>query len=400
MVHNLTLQNTKISKWEYFIVFLFVVMCGFTSGDIIPGKSWILSFCGIIYIAQKKNKQSLYPLYFIILAYLLVGYLHIERYNYYSERTFIKIPLLILSGFYVCDKLGDRFKYAYMDIMTIIALISLIFFFIMILTGYVPTINFLNSNPLYKGIFIFNERLSEIERGRNCGPFWEPGAYAGNLLMVGILFFNKLDMLWKMKKRNCIILLIALFTTFSSQGFLTLAILLLLYLFRLKFNTRIFLFAFSFIIVFSIAYISFDFLRLKVNEQLELAKDWESEESLYSANRFSTSLLDWYYITKEPLIGNTENVMIRYRDHPLILNVIEYNGGYGSGSGTTSFIACFGFPLFILWLFLLNKSLKREFTYKERIMVIVLYVILGFGEAYFSYIYYMSLPFILYKKID
>lgn len=398
MQDSILQKTTKITIWEYFIVFLFIVMCGFTSGDIIPGKSWILSVFSLIYIIQRKNKQSLKTLIIILLAYLLVGFLQLEKYKYYSERTFINIPLLLLSGFYVCDRLGEKFRYAYMNIMTVIAFISIIFFSIMVLTGYVPTINSLNSNPLYKGIFIFNERLSEIERERNCGPFWEPGAYAGYLLMNAFLFFNKLDFLWKTRKRNCIILLIAFFTTFSSQGYLVFALLLCCYFFRNRISIKLLFSSLLFMVLFITAYISLDFLNEKVNAQLELAKDWDSNESLLSANRFSTSLLDLYYIIKSPLVGNTDDPQIRYSDHSIILWVVDNNGGYGIGSGTTNFIATYGIPLFILWCILVYKSLKRNFAKKEVFLILSLYIILGFGELYFTYIYYISLPFILYNR--
>ena len=209
----------KISMWEYCIVFLFIVRCGFTSADIIPAKSWILALMGVIYFLQGKNKQPLFPLIVLIICYIVIGIAQLKVFGYYSSRPFITIPILMLAGFYVVDKLAERFKYAYMDIMTILSIFSLIFYFIMLFTGYAPNIEFLNSNSqLYSGIFIFNERLGEIIRQRNCGPFWEPGAFAGYIIIVGILFFNELDTLWKSQKKECVILLIALITTFSKKG--------------------------------------------------------------------------------------------------------------------------------------------------------------------------------------
>ena len=136
----------KISMWEYCIVFLFIVMCGFTSADIIPAKSWILALMGVIYFLQGKNKQPLFPLIVLIICYIVIGIAQLKVFGYYSSRPFITIPILMLAGFYVVDKLAERFKYAYMDIMTILPIFSLIFYFIMLFTGYVPNIEFLNSN--------------------------------------------------------------------------------------------------------------------------------------------------------------------------------------------------------------------------------------------------------------
>lgn len=388
------MKSLCITRFEYLILFLFIVMCGFTSGNVIPGKSYFLALMCIIYIIHKKNGQDINKLIILIFAYWVIGIAHWLEYDYLSIRCFREIPLLMLSGFYVMDKLGERFKYAYMNIMYIIAYISLFFYVIMIFTGFVPSLSIFNK-PEYKSIFIFNMRINEIAGHRNCGPFWEPGAFAGYLLMVGLLFFNHLDILWKEHKNKCIILLLALFSTLSSQGYLVLGLLILLYYLRSHFNLKTILAIFSFAIIAYFSYIQFDFLREKVNTQLELSADWESTESLRSANRFSTTLLDIYYIVKSPIIGNTDNLQLRYADHPFILNVIDENGSYGSGSGTSSTIATYGIPLFVLWLYFTFLAFKRTFSIKESVFSVLLIVILGFAEAYNTYILYLSLPFLI-----
>lgn len=384
----------SITRFEYFIVFLFVVMCGFTSGNLIPAKSYLLSFMCVLYLYKKRNKQSIKKLLILICAYMLIGIIQWIEYDNISIRCFREIPLLMISGFYVMDKLGERFKYAYMDIMYVIACVSLFFYVIMIATGYVPSLSFLDK-PSYKSIFIYNIRANEIINRRNCGPFWEPGAFAGYLLMVGLMFFNQLDILWREHKKKCIILLLALFSTLSSQGYLALGLLIFLYYLRSHFNLKTILAIFGLGIIAYFSYIQFDFLREKVNDQLELAADWESNESLQSANRFSTTLLDIYYIEKSPIIGNTDNLQIRYSDHPFVLNVIDDKGGYGSGSGTSSIIATYGIPLFLLWLYLTFMAYKKSFSFKESVLVLLFIIILGSAEAYNNYILYLSFPFLI-----
>lgn len=400
MMYINTAQIQRISKYEYLITFILIVMCGFTSGDAIPGKSYFLSFMFLLYIVKKRNRQSIKPLLLLVSGYWIIGLVHWIEYNYFSSRCFVVIPMLMMSGYYVMDRLGEKFKYAYMNIMTAIAAISLFFYVIMILTGYVPNISFFEKTN-YKSIFIFNMRLGEIANHRNCGPFWEPGAFAGYLLMVGLMFFNQLDRLWQVHRRKCVILLLALFSTFSTQGYIAFGLLILLFYLRSHFNIKIILSIICFIAVAVLAYIKLDFLKEKVDEQIELSEDWESDESLQSANRFSTSLLDIYYIEKSPLYGNTDNLEIRYSDHPFVLRVIDYNGGYGSGSGTTSVIAMYGIPLFILWLYFVFLGFRRSFIIKESIFMLLFILVLGSAEAYNGYILYMSLPFMyLGKKIN
>lgn len=391
---SLNYIKKPISNYEYFITFLLVVMCGFTSGDIIPAKSYFLSFMCLLYINKKENKQSIKKLLILICAYLLIGIIQWIEYNNISIRCFREIPLLMISGFYVMDKLGERFKYAYMNIMCVIACVSLFFYITMIFTGYVPSLSFL-STPTYKSIFIYNIRVNEIIDHRNCGPFWEPGAFAGYLLMVGLMFFNQLDDLWKRHKKKCIILLLTLFSTFSSQGYLSLILLILFYYLKSHLNFKTIFTTIIFCVVAIFAYIQFDFLREKVNSQLELASDWESNESLKSANRFSTTLLDIYYIKKSPLIGNTDNLKIRYSDHPFVLQTIDSIGSYGSGSGVSSMIAMYGIPLFLLWIYLTFNAFRVMFSFRETLFVILVLIILGSAEVYNSFILYMSFPFLI-----
>ena len=388
------MKKIYINKYEYFITFLLIVMCGFTSADIIPAKSYFLSFMCLLYLANKRKRQSITPLIILIISYWIIGIIHWNVYNYISSRCFWVIPLLMISGFYIMDKLGERFKYAYMNIMTVLAAISLIFYTVMLVTGFVPSLSFFE-NSSYKSIFIFNMRLNEISAHRNCGPFWEPGAFAGYILMVGFMFFNQLDILWKEYKKKCIILLLALISTFSSQGYLAFGILVLLYYLRSHYNIKTILGISVFMVSATFIYINIDFLREKINNQFELASDWESNESLQSANRFSTTLLDIYYIEKSPIIGNTDNLQIRYKDHPFILNVIDEKGNYGSGSGTSTTIAIYGIPLFILWMYFTYISLRRTYSIKESFFLLLFIAILGSAEAYNGYILYLSLPFLM-----
>lgn len=383
----------KITKYEYFIVALFVVLCGFTSGYVIPAKTYFLGLMGILYLVKKKNRQSIYPLISLILAYIVIGIIQKVIYNNYSSRLFIDVPLLMLSGFYIMDKLGCRFRYAYMNVMTIIAGISIIFYVIMLISGYVPSLSIFE-RPNYKSIFIYNIRLNEIVNHRNCGPFWEPGAYSGYLLMIPILFFNNLKTLWTNYKRKCIILLIAFLTTFSAQGYIILGLLISFYYFKGRINIKTVTIGCFLIILSVLLYMKLDFLHEKVTEQLELTSDWDANDALLSANRFTTSMLDWYYIEKSPFIGNTDNPLVRYRDHPFIIEIIDRNGEYGSGSGITSFIAMYGVPLFSLWILLVYCSLRRLFTTLESIFVLLLFILLGLAEVYMNYIFYVSLPFL------
>lgn len=75
------MNSLRITKFEYFIVFLLIVMCGFTSGDIIPAKSYFLSIMCIIYLVKRKNNQEIKPLLTLIIGYWIIGIMHYIEYK-------------------------------------------------------------------------------------------------------------------------------------------------------------------------------------------------------------------------------------------------------------------------------------------------------------------------------
>ena len=86
MMYINTAQIQRISKYEYLITFILIVMCGFTSGDAIPGKSYFLSFMFLLYIVKKRNRQSIKPLLLLVSGYWIIGLVHWIEYNYFSSR--------------------------------------------------------------------------------------------------------------------------------------------------------------------------------------------------------------------------------------------------------------------------------------------------------------------------
>ena len=87
------------------------------------------------------------------------------------------------------------------------------------------------------------------------------------------------------KRKKCVILLITLITTFSTQGYFAFALLIFFYFFKEKISKKLLAGLFSFTLLTIIAFISLDFLQDKVNEQWALASEWETDESLSSATR-------------------------------------------------------------------------------------------------------------------
>lgn len=388
-----------ISKMEYFLMFLFVVCCGFTNGELIPAKSYTIIAFGFFFWTSRKQCMPKFSKELILIVLTMLVVVMVHKYQFgIIDTTLLKYIPLCVAGYSLVLILGQKFPQAYLDIMYFLAVISLVCYSIMIVTGYVPHIDALKGNHSnHQGIFLWNVRNSEILGIRNCGPFWEPGAYAGYLLMVGILYFNEWELLWINQRKKVMILVLALITTFSTQGYI---IAFLLILTRLIFVTTrrnliaIFVTFSVTIAAISVLYQTVPFLREKVDAQLELNSDWESSQSLQSANRFTTTSLDLQNIGKNPLWGSTSDPYVLYQDYGVIMKHVEDVGGYGSGSGGTNYIASNGIVLYLVWLFLCYKSLGIYYGSRlKSFAILVILLMLGQAEMYNAHILYHTIPF-------
>ena len=319
------IDNIKISSVEYFVMFLMVVSCGFPAGDIIPGKSFVIIGMGLLYLLHNKrrighNYKSLITMTLMIIVVYIAHYI---QFGIYDNILMLKL-LLSISGFFVCLIMGSKFRYAYLNIMAVFAGISLIFFLLQVSLQIVPTIGPLYSGTHFRGVFIWNTQ--PYAAWRNCGPFWEPGAYAGYLLLVFVLFFNDLKLLWDRHPIKVMIITIAFLTTFSTQGYLTAFLVLmskLIVSMKGKNASRALMVSFCVLIASFFIYESAPFLREKVDTQIEEWADWDSDESLHYASRFTTTMVDLDIIGKNPFWGASNKAELKYQDFKYIQRVLR-----------------------------------------------------------------------------
>ena len=355
----------QIEPIEYLLVFLFIVNCGFSSANLIPFKNYLIILMGG-FLLLRKGGHHLDGVKILIV--IIISCLTIKVYHRGAPTQFLNIFILSFGIFF--------------------------------LTGYAIDIPFLDENNTYKGFFLYAIRTNEIERIRNCGPFWEPGAYAGYIILTFLLFYEDLSTLYSKYKNECRILIIALITTFSTQGYAIAFIFIITLLIRRISRIiliKTFVKASVVVIVMLLVASSVPFLRDKIVEQYTLSTSWKDEKSLLSANRFSTTMLDLYNISKSPFWGNSENKQRLYGEFSTITYMISGKGSgvYASGSGTTMFIAQYGLILFVIYFYTCYKSLRKYFREKRStIFVIIILLALGQCEIYLYKIMYISLPYL------
>ncbi len=389
----------RLSMQDLFWALLFVSLCGFSSGNLIPCRTYILFFLGLFALVKRKKRNDCgsYPLKLFV-AFVIITFVH----HYLIIKKIDDNLLICLQqflaawGFFLY--MGQKANYAIFKVMVALCSFSLLCFGIVVITGYAPHVDFLNAAGVnYRGIFLWNSRLDEIYMRRNCGPFWEPGAFAGYIIMTFLLYFNNLKQLWSQEKRSCCILGLTLVTTFSSQGYLAffaLAVIKIL-LTTNKRNVMLVCFCLLFACVAGPAlFLKVQFLGDKLNKQIGLAKDYTDVLSIESSTRFTTMMIDLDNIATSPFFGRTGETFYLYQNFPAVIKIVERKGYYGTGTGMTGFIASHGIVLWLIWVLLSYRSLRNTYQKKrDAVMVLSTLILLGQGEQYLSRIFYLSIPF-------
>ncbi|MFC1896149.1 O-antigen ligase family protein [Thermodesulfobacteriota bacterium] len=231
----------------------------------------------------------------------------------------------------------------------------------------------------------------------NAGMFWEPGAFAGYLILALVLLALVKDEITKQDyKRYFIILSIALVTTLSTTGYVSFPLVLLLHYNwqGLSLNETIgrwLLAAYVvlplMIMVLSHSYQTIDFLQAKIDHQLQVI---EYREGRWHRGRIGSIIFDWEYVKRRPLSGWGLHSSTRYSLHPWM------ESSEGMGNGFSDFIAKFG--IFGMLVFLTHLYWGVMY-YTERNMfkslyILVIVVMLLQGEAFFGYPLFLGLMFL------
>jgi hypothetical protein len=147
----------------------------------------------------------------------------------------------------------------------------------------------------YSFFFVFSGR----DDMRNSGFMWEPGAFA-MILIMGIIYnlckhgiqFNK----------HIIIYTIALITTFSTAGYLSLGILIILFLFKIRSVMIKFIMIFVLLYSFFVLMPSTDFLGGKINLFIEEMNNKEVYSQGYSENREANRMYSFILFFQKTLL--------------------------------------------------------------------------------------------------
>lgn len=193
----------------------------------------------VIFILFKPNKNIAFQkksfIYFLSLYLLILTTLIINLDN--QLQSYLGFIIVILTAFIYTHYMDfDSFKNCYVRIIFILAIISLPFYFIGLLSH-----NFINQFPTYYLEYTLTQAYKNVyflyfynyhpllgidysQLTRNSGIFREPGVYQIYLNTALLICLHKQ---FKYKRIVIIIFIITILTTFSTVGFMTMVVFLL-----------------------------------------------------------------------------------------------------------------------------------------------------------------------------
>jgi hypothetical protein len=239
---------------------------------------------------------------------------------------------------------------------------------------------FLNTDPENKQNFIIYtwEPLTESYL-RNSGPFWEPGAFAGFLIIAMIFNYIEYNAIYNFKN---IVFMLAIVTTFSTSGYAALFLYIVTYYFLKKLTlTKIIILSIIFISAW-FAYFNFGFLNDKIKRNIEYANT--PLKLSEGRGRFTSAKLDWMDIKKHPLIGRGRNDLTRFN-----YQGEKYELENSRSNGITDYIVKYGLIGFIIYFSLMYTSFRNycknnNVDVKVAIFSLLIIFTIGFSQGFFQ----------------
>lgn len=341
-----------------------------------------------------KIKNDFYTFFSVIaiglLTIFIFQYLQLGFVSWLGALNYISTFFL---GGLIIYLLGEKFPYKFFIILSYISIISLILFIpVNILSIHVPGLEWKPNRTTYL-IYTFVEE----HHYRNCGAFWEPGAFAGITTLCLALNVKQLPFLWQKHKFKVLAIVIALITSQSTTGYVTFFFIGCYFLlFFVKDKSIAFTMLPLILIISVVVYSNAAFLKDKVERQSEQSANLIQGE--FSNTRFGSFIFDMHYIKKHPIIGNGFNEITRYADNPELIQLIKIGLDPANGNGLSNYAACMGLPFLFSYLLLSFTSICKV-DRKVGILVTLVITLTLVSEQWLSYPLFTGIIFLNNKKV-
>lgn len=390
-----------VSKNECILMFLLLAVSGNPYfSQKLPVFIVLLSSISLYYVVSNSTEYLYKRTLFIFIFFIGYELLHAMIFHLNYGATIVKLFMVLLFAFSVVKLLKQRFVKVFLQTMYLISIVSFVFTALC----YVPVVGkslyqfAIHLFPLQKDFknystptLIIYTFLPEFFNGtfsytRNAGIFWESGAFAVylNIALYFKYYTQKVQTFGDLFNKQAIVFIIAICTTASTMGMLSLVIVLTFYCFQLRSNMKYFGLL-VIVIVSAIAFSSLDFLGDKIKSQLALSNN--------TNNRFGSALLDLKDIEKRPILGWSRRIEVLFK------TTVSSSKSHRP-NGLTNFLRNYGLLYFTVYFYLVYLSFRTIGDHFKRrsaslaILGILLLWIVSFSEMIFDSAFMKSLLFL------
>lgn len=381
----------RVNTSDY--IWMFIILCA--SGNPIFGYlfgeyAYLLLLVALFVFFWDKLLIGSKP---ILLWTLVLTTIFVAHFFTLSSITFLgsaNYLTKVIIGIFAAFVFSYKFSIVYFRLISFLTTISLILW-----VGNVFGIKWhdIQLTDLLGSMIIYSQPTEEAYSSllwgfhRNYGMFWEPGAFAGYILIAFFLFINRLDYLWSEYRKSTIILIAGLASTFSTTGYIVFCVILFTFFYIAIRKKKIYALA-GLLTVFLLSYLfnSLEFMGEKIYNEYDYAM--QMEETDFVSSRIGAIVMDWQYIKLHPIIGNGLLNETRFSRHMDIIS----GGSIGVGNGFSGEIAYLGIPFMLLYLYLIyrNRTLKKKW-----VLIICLTLVLQ-GEYFMNYPFFFVFPYVCF----
>lgn len=389
---------------DYLLLYYLIAITGipFFLGDlyVIIG----LIFTSALFFYRKKTLgKSVITMLFI---YAILMAFHVFLFENFFLQRFVAFLGRILLAYLVVSLISGNFDVIYVKILKFFSIVSLLIYsslllnpdFILQVGTYIwYQVDKLQLVPFDSPhIILYTFKTDTQFEGyflRNSGPFWEPGGFSVFLNIA--IIFNTIREKRVLTKLNVLFSLVLL-TTQSTGGILTYFFFLLCYLIFVTKSYSIILTIPIFVVLFYIAYTRFDFLNVKVSDEVEYSI--ENNSSNKRRTRLVSAIEDLETIRKYPLTGIGKFYLSEEE-----VNNYDNRQEYYRNNGTTNFLAEFGIIGFLTYFFFVffsfkNLCISQNIKPNFAVIIIITLLIAGFSQKIFMKPFFWALAFLFLNK--
>lgn len=388
--------SKKTNSVNYILAFASIAISGFapyTRSKILLTLFTLLAF---LFFKLRYRKFDNYAIIYFILV-ILIYFAQSLIFNFFSFMSLGGLLLIILSPYLLIKAIGYDYLRIYVNIIYFFSIISYFFYIPSILSGSfhsfiskLPAI--LKTDPdNLQSIIIYNWEPYSSGLLRNAGPFWEPGAFAG-FLIIAIIF--NIILTKKIINRKNTVFIISVLTTLSTGAYFALVLLIFLALLLNKKIIYKLIFTPLIILLSTYAYFNLEFLGNKVTKNIEVASDVNNLAE--GRGRFTSAVIDMEDLMRFPLTGRGRNSATRYDKQG-----DDYLMENHRTNGITDYAVRYGIIGFICYFFMMHLSFKKLCIYNNinasfSYVALIAIMTIGFSQCFFQQATFISLIYLFF----